>query len=54
MFYEPVIIDDYKNNKYQLLDGNHRCFVCNELWFEYIYAFLPKRFWKNNNKYMDI
>ncbi|ADO67552.1 hypothetical protein crov518 [Cafeteria roenbergensis virus] len=39
MFYEPVIIDDYKNNKYQLLDGNHICYACNELGFEYIYAF---------------
>ncbi|ADO67557.1 hypothetical protein crov523 [Cafeteria roenbergensis virus] len=54
ILHKPVIICDYSNNKYQLLDGNHRCFVCNELWFEYIYAFLPKRFWKNNNKYMDI
>jgi hypothetical protein len=41
---QPIILSDYDKglNKYQLIDGNHRCFVCNELGYTHIPAFVDK------------
>lgn len=41
---QPVILGDFdkKINKYKLIDGNHRCFISNELGYTYIPAFVDK------------
>ena len=41
---QPVVLGDYDKriNKYILIDGNHRCFISNELGYTHIPAFVDK------------
>jgi len=42
---KPVILGDLDNTtqKYNLCDGNHRCYCCNELGYTHIPAIVSKR-----------
>jgi hypothetical protein len=40
---QPIILGDFdeKIHKYNLTDGNHRCYCCKELGYTYIPAIIP-------------
>jgi ParB-like nuclease domain len=36
----PIILGSIEDSKYTLIDGNHRCFCCNELGYTHIPAII--------------
>jgi hypothetical protein len=50
----PIEVEYIKENKYKIIDGNHRCYVCNELGYKkipaYVYYYKPPRKLKINEK----
>jgi hypothetical protein len=52
-----IIIDEMINDKFKLIDGNHRCFCANELGYTHIPAIVTRRLRNlliTNNKYKEI